>query len=299
MLFISMIIDKKSHKQYLSQNFKKLKSNLLYIAVAAFLFSACGGDNDNVKAGPITLGDSTTIVTETDAKYLKDDVSDLEPERRKASETTTTATPPAAEKPKEEAPVAAAPPTKQNVVSGYTIAFGNIKIVFEGITANDANRQNPEKQEALSYMIKSGNIAASKIHIYGAKDATLKQRYQTKLQLSSPLGTVDLRNLGLYTSAWKDNAGSQSGGAPTFNLNDLSKLSYNTVNNNKIKNATDRELRKRHTNRSTIQSWMKEISRTRSASDEPCRIELDNLQLQISGTGADGKPFRKRIRMNA
>lgn len=188
--------------------------------------------------------------------------------------------------------------SKETIASGYTIAFGNVKIVFEGISANDASRQNAEKQDGLSYVVKSGKLSASKIRIYGVKEASIKQRYQSRLMLSSDLGSVDLRNLGLYMSEWKTIPAAGASTQPSFALNDLNKITFSSVNNNKIKNATDKELRHRHTNHKTTQSWMKEISKTRNANDEPCEIILDNLQLQISGTAADGKPFRKNIRMS-
>lgn len=230
----------------------------------------------------------------------------LDWEPQKAAETPATPEKPApvaAEKPaKVETPATKEPikePVSEKIASGYTIAFGSVKIVFEGINANDASRQNPQKQDGLSYVVKSGDMERSKIHIYGAANASVKLRYQSRLTLNSKLGTVDLRNLGLYMSGWENAPESKSGGQSAFSLNDLKNdIAFSSVNNNKIKNATDRELRNRRTNRKVIESWMKEISRTRSANDKPCEVILDNVQLQISGTGTDGKAFRKNIRMS-
>ena len=277
-----------------------MKSDLLFIPAFILLLASCGNSNTaNNNNGPIILGDTATIVTERDSQYLKDDMQDWEPKKAAATaepeaKPTTEATPAKVETP---AP-AAKELVKENIASGYVISFGNIKIVFEGITANDASRQNPEKQDGLSYIVKTGDIERSKIHIYGVKDASVKQRYQSRLTLHSNLGTVDLRNLGLYMSGWKNVPNTKSGGQATFSLSDLNNIDFSSVNNNKIKNATDRELRNRRTNRKVIESWMKEISRTRSADDKPCEVILDNVQLQISGTGADGKAFRKNIRMS-
>jgi hypothetical protein len=275
-----------------------LKQYLLYISALGILTASCGNENATSKGGAIILGDSSTIVTERDSQYLRDDILDFEP-----NNATETASPKAdaavkatapAEKPREpvEQP-------KSTTAAGYSINFGNIKIVFEGITANDANRQNAEKQEGLSYVVKSGKLAGAKVHIYGAKNATIRQRYQSRLVLNSKLGSVDLRNLGLYTTGWKNVNASKTGAEYVFALTDLNNIAFSNVNNAKIKNAADKELRNRRTNRRTIQSWMKEISKTRNANDSPCDIILDNLQLQVSGTGTDGKAFRKNIRMSA
>jgi hypothetical protein len=260
------------------------------------LVSSCGNTPGTQNLEPIKLGDSSTIVTEKDSQYLKDDVMDLVPSQRLNIDTAV----PAPKKDKEAAirdtAVASA---KEQTMAGYTINFGDAKIVMAGLQAKDARRQDPEKEDGLTYSLRSGNIASSKLYIYGVKNATIKQRYQSRLMLKSNLGSVDLRDLGLYTSGWNTVPASQSGTTATINLSSLNNIGYAQVNNNKIKNATDRELRKRRTNSRTIQSWMKEIKRVRNANDEPCDIILDNVQWQISGTDAKGKTFRKTIRVDA
>lgn len=256
--------------------------------------SACGNDAGTKNLEPIKLGDSSTIVTEKDSQYLKDEVMDLVPSQRLLVDTSV----PAPKKEKETVVRDTTTPREQTV-SGYTINFGDSKIVMAGLQAKDARRQNAAKDDGLTYSLRSGNIASSKLYIYGVKNATIKQRYQSRLMLKSNLGSVDLRDLGLYTSGWNTIPASQSGTTATINLSGLNNISYAPVNNNKIKNAADRELRKRRTNSRTIQSWMKEIKRVRGANDEPCDIILDNVQWQISGTDAKGKPFHKTIRVDA
>jgi hypothetical protein len=274
-----------------------LKQYILYISAISILLASCGDEKSTSKGGTIVLGDSATIVTEKDSQYLKDDILDYEPNNAVTNQPSKADTVVKITAPIEKPQEPVQQPSKVTA-AGYSINFGNIKVVFEGITANDAARQNAEKQDGLSYVIKSGKLAGAKIHVYGAKDATIKQRYQSRLILNSKLGSVDLRNLGLYTTGWKNVNASKTGAEHAFALTDLNNISFSNVNNAKIKNATDKELRNRRTNKKTIQSWMKEISNTNSANDNPCDIILDNLQLQISGTGTDGKPFRKNIRMS-
>lgn len=259
------------------------------------LVSACGNNPGTPNREPIKLGDSSTIVTEKDSQYLKDDVMDLVPSQRLNIDT-------AVAVPKKNKEVVArdtAISSGEQTVAGHTIAFGDAKIVMAGLQAKDARKQNAEREDGLTYSLRSGNIASSKLYIYGVKNATIKQRYQSRLMLKSGLGSVDLRELGLYTSGWSTIPASQSGTTATINLNSLNNIGFSQVNNNKIKNAADRELRKRRTNSRTIQSWMKEIKRVRNANDEPCDIILDNVQWQISGTDAKGKAFHKTIRIDA
>jgi hypothetical protein len=274
-----------------------LKDHILYIISGTLLLvSSCGNNPDTQNRAPIKLGDSSTIVTEKDSQYLKDDVMDLVPTQRLNIDTTVPT-------PKKDKAAAirdtAVAPAKEQTVAGYTINFGDAKIVMAGLQAKDARKQNAEREDGLTYSLRSGNIASSKLYIYGVKNATIKQRYQSRLMLKSGLGSVDLRDLGLYTSGWNTIPASQSGTTATINLNSLNSIGFSQVNNNKIKNATDRELRKRRTNSRTIQSWMKEIKRVRNANDEPCDIILDNVQWQISGTDAKGKTFHKTIRIDA
>jgi hypothetical protein len=272
-----------------------LKKYFLYtITGVAVLASACGNNTDSKNRGPIRLGDSSTIVTEKDSQYLKDEVMDLVPSQKLQVDTTVTLSRPPARV------AASTEPNKpqEQTASGHTIAFGATKIVFAGLQAKDARRQNADRENSLTYRLNSGNPGSSKLYIYGAKNVTVKQRYQSRLMLKSGLGSVDLRDLGLYTSGWNTVTPSQSGATAAFSLAGLNNVGYTQVNNNKIKNAADRELRKRRTNSRTIQNWMKEIKKVRNANDAPCDIMLDNVQWQISGTDANGRTFQKTVRLD-
>lgn len=193
---------------------------------------------------------------------------------------------------RDTAPQAAPPRTKEE--QGYAISFGAAKIVLAGLNAKEARRQHADRDDGLSYVLSSGNISNAKLVVYGVKNVSVKQRYQSRLALNSPLGSVDLRDLGLYTSGWNT---LRSSNANAFSLSGLNDVAFSQVNNSKIKNAADRELRKRKTSSRTIQRWMKELRNVRSAGDKPCEIKLDNVQWQLSGTDANGRPFQKNIRI--
>jgi hypothetical protein len=276
-----------------------LKTSYTYLASVILLAAtSCGDSSEGSNKGPIILGDSATIVTETDSQYLKDEVMDIEPRRVYQADTSVSVTRPKepVAQPARDTAVAAKP---QQVEAGQSIDFGGAKVVLAGLKLREPRKQNTVQEDGLSYTLNSGDLGTSRLLVYGAKNITIRQRYQSKLVLKSSLGTVDLRDLGLYTSGWNNITGSATGNAQSFGLNSLSRIAYAQVNNNKIKNAADRELRKRRTNSRTIQNWMKEIRRVRSGNDKPCEIILDNVQWQISGTDEKGKPFRKTIRVDA
>ena len=266
-------------------------------AIGALLFSACGGNEVGKSKGAIVLGDSATIITEKDSQYLRDDVLDMEPMQQVAPPPQTR---PAKDTTKPLGATTAVPvENNQSEEKGFVVDFGNVKMILAGLQANDARKQNAKQDAGLTYVLKSNDISVGNVVFRGVKDVTVKQRYQSKLILRSSLGTVDLRTLGLYTSEWKTLNGKNSADAESFALNTLNNLSYSSVNNNKITNAVDKELRKRRTSSKVIQSWMKDVKRIRSTKDKPCEILLDNVQWQVSGTDSKGKSFQKTIRIDA
>lgn len=278
-----------------------MKRSLSIIAVAALLAgSSCGNMSGNQNHGPIVLGDSATIVTEKDSQYLRDMVMDIQPVTNDHTDTKAPARDTATKKQavKDTAAAATAKPDAA-MVSGLAVDFGGTKMVLSGIDATQPRKQNAEKENDLAFSMRSGEPGKGKLVFYGAKNVTVKQRYQSRLLLKSPLGTVDLRDLGLYTSGWNTVPVAAKGNTQSFDLNALLRPAFTQINNNKIKNAADRELRKRRAGSKTIQSWMKEIRSIRGANDKPCEVELDNVQWQVSGTDAQGKPFRKNIRIDA
>lgn len=276
-----------------------MKTNHIYIAAFILLLTAsCGEPASKQGKGAIVLGDSASIVTERDSQYLKDEVMDIEPRSKIVVDTAVTVP---AHKPETTTPSkdTATTAKRQPEEAGQAIDFGGAKVVLTGLKLKEPRRQNPAQENGLTYALSSGNLGSAKLVVYGAKNITVKQKYQSRLVLKSDLGTVDLRDLGLYTSGWNNVSGNNAGNSQSFALNALHRLTFSQVNNNKIKNATDRELRKRRTNSRTIQNWLKEIKGVRSASDDPCEIMLDNVQWQISGTDEKGKTFHKTIRVDA
>lgn len=271
----------------------------LYIiaAIALGTGASCNNMSGNKNHGPIILGDSSTIVTEKDSQYLRDMVMDIQPVTVPQKEETAPAKDTATKKQAVKDTVSAV--KQEAAVPGFTIDFGDAKVVLAGLDAGQPKRQDPQRENDLSYSLRSGEPGKGKLVFYNAKNVTVKQRYQSRLLLKSPLGTVDLRDLGLYTSGWNTVPAAAKGNTQSFDLNALLRPSFSQVNNNKVKNAADRELRKRRAGSKTIQSWLKEIRGIRGANDKPCEIELDNVQFQISGTDAKGKPFRKNIRIDA
>ncbi len=115
------------------------KGYILQAVCAMLLLASCTGNGSNGNRAPIVLGDTSTIVTETDSRYTRDLVADLHPNiptktRKDEDEqaapadtvatqatatTSTPSTPPVATAPAKT--IAAAPPAA--ATNGLTIPF--------------------------------------------------------------------------------------------------------------------------------------------------------------------------------
>lgn len=259
-------------------------TRIFYFLLVLVAFSACKNNTRKAENTPIVLGDSSTIVTEREAKYLKDfDLDDIAAPNQTDGALTKTNT--------------IAPSNQQSTAlpakGGQTVQFSTVKLVFEGLSFSEPKQQNPEKDNGLTYTTNSENLSKYSINISGTKQVRIRQRYQSQLTLITSLGNIVLSELGLYTSDWVT-IGENSGSMP---LSSLANLTFDNVNNAKIKNALEQTLRKQRSSNKTILSWIQEIKNTKTAQDKPCTIALQNVQWQISGTDNKGVNFHKNIRL--
>jgi hypothetical protein len=255
---------------------------------AATLLCSCSNNEQPRKTGPIVMGDSSTIVTETDSQYLGDLVADIELAPAKVAAPT-----------KEQAALPEA--VKKDTVKaeatpkGYEINCGTYSIILTGIDAKEYKKQNPETASSLSFARVSGNIEKAKIVLTGnVKNLSVKQRYQSQLLLDGSQGKLALPDLGLFTSGWS----TQSVAGNSVSISGLSNLQFVPINNRKLTNAADRALRKKKASAKAIQTWMKEIRKVNNAGDKPSVVVLNNVQWQISGVDKAGKAFTKTVRLD-
>lgn len=251
--------------------------------------------------GAIVLGDSGTIVTETDSAYLSDLVSDITPKElvraaAKPQEKTAEESPETKEKPNTGTETT---PIPSRDTKSFIIDFGQgIKVTVTGITTKEFRQQNPEKDAGVSYAITGGDLLKSDLHISGLKNVKVKQRYQSYLVLSSGNQQLSLQNMGGYLSGWEIMTLKNSSGDAVSDLDDLAHLKFKSFSNRTLENAVRRAGRSARMSRADLDDWLKKIRRTRSANDAPCVLKLDNVQWQISGKTNEGRPFFKTIRID-
>lgn len=268
-----------------------------------FLFgiAACQNISNQIQStpDPIVLGDSSTIVTETDTNYLGDLVSDITP--KEFIQSAVEKAPETQRQPATVAPTETAEPvTKPTVASsGASINFGQgVQVVITGITTKEFQQQNPEKDAGVSYAVATGDLLKSDMHISGLEDIKVKQRYQSYLVLSANNQQLSLQNMGGYLSDWAIMPLKNDATESVVSMSGLANVKFKTVSNSTIKNAVRRAARSSRMSNTNLNQWLKAVSKTKSANDEPCVLKIDNVQWQISGKTKDGHRFFKTMRMD-
>ena len=260
------------------------------------LAASCNNDPKNKNHGPIILGDSSAIVTESDPVYLQDQVPDLRPvdaeqtDGPSAAATTTTAV-------KDAVPATPAQPVAaQPAGNGLTIGFKEITVFIPNITTKSYGKQDLKNARGATYELSSGNLAGNQLRMSNGTVTKVTQRYQTLVALQDGNETLLLESLGTYASDWENLNGSNG----TFSISGLepARLDYNNVKPAAIRNAVQQAARKARMSRNGTQDWLDYARDVRSAKQKPCVIVLRSVSWRINGKDAAGKSFNKEVRMD-
>ncbi len=266
-----------------------MKHILSFAVLSLMLFSCKDQSKEN---RPIVLGDTSMIVTETDERFLKNNTEDISPTNKKSSEGKITSMMMQMDSVKSvkklEEEKGSAP------LSGFTIHFAECDVVFDNLTAHAIqNNQDERTSNSVSYVVDAGNLDEMNLQVSGLDEANVEQRIFTRLRVEALSDNFVLNDLGKFISPWSALAGKD------FKYVSLSNnsLQFFTVENTKIRNAVDRELRKKKKTRQEIQEWMNVIKKTNSYSDEPCKIQVVSAQWRIIGK-KNGKRIQKLIQFD-
>ena len=259
---------------------------ILLMAITAVCFAACNGDHTAKSRGPIILGDSATIVTETDPQALHDQVPDLQPvvatdntagESVAASRDTTTI------------PVtASSAPANGN---GLTVAFKEITLFVPGITTRSYGKPDLQKARSAVYELTGGNLAGAQLRASGGTVTKVSQQYETIIMLQDGADKLPLESLGKYTSGWQALSG--SGGAYTISGLQPSKLGFKQATPAAIRNAVQQAARKLRLNRKDTQDWLDAARNVRAANQAPATVVLRSVMWRVEGKG-----FSKELRID-
>ena len=265
-----------------------LLSHILFL----FLFSC---DNNKVIKTPIKIGDTSTIVTENDSTYLQNFTEDITPSKTKSHvseiskmmvQVDSVNTQKILEEDAEE--------NKTTSVNGFTINFNEISVIMDGIAAHALNEtQNERATNSVSYIKDAGNLLETKMLINGTNEFSVEQRFFVKLSIVHKDEEFILNDLGKYITQWYPLAGKDnlviSVGA--------NSLQFDSFDETKLKNALDRELRKKKKRKDEMQNWFNAIAQVKTYRDAPCKLIPVSSQWRIIGK-KDGKSFRKLIQLD-
>ena len=263
------------------------------LVLFALLFLCACKDSGPRHKKPIPLGDPNGIVTETDSQFLQNFTEDISPVKAKSSEKQITEmmvqvdSLKASKKLEEESKV----PQR---IQGFTVNFAECSVTFNGLLAHALNvTQDERKLNSVSYLKDGGQFLEMKLQVNGLSDLKVEQRLTTKLYIEQDGESFLLADLGKFITPWYNLAGKED----VFVSVGSNSLSFHPVDQTKIKNALDRELRKKKKDRKAIEAWMKQVAQTKSYADAPCVLKMFSSQWRIIGM-KDGKRVQKLIQFD-
>jgi hypothetical protein len=257
-----------------------------------FTFFACK-EHEPKSFAPIVLGDSTTIITETDTAYLSNITEDISPKRKYTSETHITKMMVEVDSMKKSQALESAQPGSYQV-NGFIINFAECEVIFDGLAAHALNvSQNERATHSVSYLRDAGELMDMKLKVTGLQNTMVEQRLHTMLGVTHQDKTYVLHDLGKFITQWYNIAGKDN----VFISLGRSSLAFHEVNQKKISLGLERELRKKKLDKDEIQEVLQTVKSIQNYSDAPCVIQIKSVQWRIRGV-RDGKKVQKLIQID-
>lgn len=278
-----------------------VKRHIYILPLVCGLLFSCNNQGGKQKNNqPIVLGDSSTIVTETDSSKLRDMVQDLNPDIPSHTVTDTPvaqqpATPPAADTAAGTAQTEQTTPSQQPAASagkGLTIAFKQVTVFIPNITTRPNNR-DLQKANGATYQLTGGNINGNALRILSGNVSSVSMRYQTMLSVKLSNGNMlPLDDLN-HTTNWKEMKGSN-------NVYPISGLTANRLETAEpsaaqLRRAIEHAARRHRLSR-TAQRELERDARNLSRHRLP--VTLRAVMWKIDGKDASGHTYSKQVRMD-
>ncbi len=271
-----------------------MKASASVFAASLVLLAACSSPQGARVAGPIVLGDSATIVTETDSQYLRDALPDFDP----APAVAAAPAPAETEKPAEpaadtvkEAPMAA-PVAQQPAGAGLTVDFGTVTVFFPDLKVRNADR-NVKGANGASYSSETPTIATKSLAVTGGDVKRVQQQLRYNAVAKQGGTTLVLTALGTENGPWQELKG--SGGR--YAIAAQPKLAFNP-SPSAVRNAVQKAARAQRLSRKETQSFLDAVRNVRSVTQAPLAVALRTATWRIEGTDAKGKRFSKEVRVD-
>jgi len=270
--------------------------SFLTFSVCLF-FLSCGSDKKQQSNGPIVLGDSAMIVTETDSSYLTNFVDDLQlkslADDTLSQDSANASQPGVAQTennaPQQPTPAAAQAPTG----SGLSIPFKEVTVFIPDIKTKTYRAQNPQTSNGATYQWLNGRLNGNVLRLSGATITKVSQRHITKVIAKGDAGTLQLDALS-NTTDWAP----LRGDGKSYTITGLDRPETKKVTPAQIKQAVTRAAKNKRLSRANQQKWEREVRSVRSLNQKPFQAVVRSVMWKVEGKDASGKPFQKQIRID-
>lgn len=278
--------------------------HILFVAGLLLLVSSCD-DTKQGGRGPIVLGDSSTIINETDPQQLKDLVTDLQPVIPPAENKDEENKEPVSQKPlpaDTARPIAAAQPAKSQPdarqplpnTPGLKVDFNEVTVLIPGLSVKQGKSRNLQNAHGATFSLTGGNINGATLRVTG-NVLKVSQRYQTISVMKSDVGDLVLNDLSV-TTRWETLKGGN--GAYTISGLDTKSLQVYDADAEEIRDAVKRAAQRRRLSRRKVQDLVNDVRRVRAANQKPLTVTLRSVMWKIDGKDEQGRIFSKQIRVD-
>lgn len=241
------------------------------------------------------MGDSATIVTETDSQYLRSAFADYE--------TTSPAEPaaPLAQAPKIDSPAANVPKTdtpvsvaKKPSGPGLLADFGDVQVFIENLRVRNEDA-NAKGVRSVAYSSDGSAFRPKNLVVNNgnATNASLKQKTDFEVMLNTGKEILALPSLGRQSTGWQ----AISGKGTTFALTEPQAPDFK-VTNASIKNAAQQAARKARLSSRDQTALLNRLSRVKTVDGDLLQTKAVATIWQVTAKDAKGKTVTKEIRVD-
>lgn len=259
-----------------------------YVALISVILVSCG-NKEKVNV-PIVLGDSASIVTETDSTYLTDLVLDLNfgpmPDIEDLQDSS-----------KQNDRRANVPVSKEMMLSGGGLKapFPEVTMFIPGITTRTFQDIDYKKANGASFQLTSGELKGNYLILQGATDLDVAMRYQTVIVVRTDLGMLQLISMKTLTE-WETLNGKN--GMYKISGLDPKQLKHESGGNAAIVSAVNNATRSKRMSRASRIAWENSVKDANSTSQRPLYVELTTVMWRVRGKDKDGSNFQKQLRID-
>ncbi|RYD53139.1 MAG: hypothetical protein EOP52_03085 [Sphingobacteriales bacterium] len=263
------------------------------LCFALMSLAACQQSGPGSVSAPIVMGDSTTIVTETDSQYLKSAFTDFEASA--APKPVSSAAPVAVPAPVTDTASDPAVPASPVAATGPGLKadFGDVQVFIENLRVQNGDR-TVKGTSSAAYSSDGTAFTGKNLVLTGmASGATVQQKTNFGVVLNTGKQMLPLPSLGTQSTGWQALSGKNGTYALTAVKAPAFKLSAAS-----IKNAAQQALRKARVSRKDETTLLASLASVKDIDGDILTAKPTAMLWQIRGKDTKGKSVTRDIRVD-